>query len=306
MSDAHYRRGYHATGTVGTLGAAAACARLLELGVEGTAIALGLAATQASGLKAMFGTMAKPLHAGKAAANGLLAARLAAHGFSAAGDAVEAAQGLALTLGGSFDADRGLRKLGERWYIRSNLFKYHAACYETHSTIEALRGLPAEHGFRSDDVERVVVHANDLQLGMCAIETPVTGLESKFSLRHVAALALTGADTAAVDCFADDRVAVPTIVALRERVEVVSGGPPSGGTPVTVHLFDGRVFHASHDSHVPAVDLDGQYERLRDKAERLAAPVIGTAATASLLDMVASVDEITDVGDLMIQTRVER
>ena len=209
MGDAHYRRGYHATGTLGTLGAAAACARLLGLDTERTAIALGLAATQASGLKSMFGTMAKPLHAGKAAANGLLAARLAAHGFTAAPDAIEADQGLASTLGGSFDAHRGLRQLDERWYVRGNLFKYHAACYETHSVIEGLAAMRVEHRIAGDDVQRVVIHANDLQLGMCAIESPVTGLESKFSLRHAAALALEGADTAAVECFDDDRVDVP-------------------------------------------------------------------------------------------------
>jgi 2-methylcitrate dehydratase PrpD len=299
MGPASYRRGYHATGTVGALGAAAACARLLGLDAERTATALGIAATQAAGLKAMFGTMGKPFHAGKAAANGLLAARLAARGFTTGHDVVEADQGLASTLGGEFDAARGLRRLGERWYVRNNLFKYHAACYETHSTIEGLQALRREHQLRPADVQRVVVHANDLQLGMCAIPVPTTGLESKFSLRHVAALALLDADTAAIECYSDDRGDDPPTVALRERVEVVGDGPESGGTPVDVHLANGRVLRAEYDSHVPATDLEQQHDRLRKKAEQLAVPVIGAAGARAVLDGAAEVQMLSDVGELL-------
>src|SRR5205807_5196095 len=97
----HYQRGFHATGTVGTFGAAAACARLLELDAATTAVALGIAGTQAAGLKSMFGTMGKPLHAGKATANGLLAARLAARGFTANPAVVETEQGFAEAAGGA-------------------------------------------------------------------------------------------------------------------------------------------------------------------------------------------------------------
>src|SRR5215468_7288011 len=103
LGSAPYQRGFHATGTLGTLGAAAACARLLGLDVDTTAVALGLAATQAAGLKSMFGTMSKPLHAGKACANGLLAARLADRGFTAHPAAIETDQGFAEVSGGRRD-----------------------------------------------------------------------------------------------------------------------------------------------------------------------------------------------------------
>ena len=95
MRPGHYGRGFHATGTVGCFGAAAACARLLGLDADTTAQALGIAGTQASGLKSQFGTMCKPFHAGKASQNGLLAARLAARGFSSRPDFVECEQGFA-------------------------------------------------------------------------------------------------------------------------------------------------------------------------------------------------------------------
>ena len=93
VSPGHYALGFHSTGTIGTFGAAAACARLLQLDADDTADALGIAATQAAGLKAMFGSMCKPLHAGKASADGMMAAQLAARGFTGRSDAIEALQG---------------------------------------------------------------------------------------------------------------------------------------------------------------------------------------------------------------------
>jgi len=105
LQPGHYNLGFHSTGTVGAFGAAAACARLLGLDAEATAMALGIAGTQAAGLKSQFGTMCKPFHAGKAAQNGLLAARLAARGFSSRADIIEGIQGFALTHGPDFSPE---------------------------------------------------------------------------------------------------------------------------------------------------------------------------------------------------------
>src|SRR3954468_13756911 len=178
----HYQRGFHATGTVGTFGAAAACAWLLGLDAATTAVALGIAGTQAAGLKSMFGTMGKPLHAGKATANGLLAARLAARGFTANPAVVETEQGFGEAAAGGIDDERGRREPRATWHLRDNLFKYHAACFQTHSSIEGLRRLRDVEGLTVDDVDRVVVHADPMQLRMCAIAEPMTGLQVKFSL----------------------------------------------------------------------------------------------------------------------------
>ena len=105
LQPGHYNLGFHSTGTVGAFGAAAACARLLRLQTMATACALGIAGTQAAGLKSQFGTMCKPFHAGKAAQNGLLAARLAARGFSSRADIIECVQGFALTHGPDFSPE---------------------------------------------------------------------------------------------------------------------------------------------------------------------------------------------------------
>lgn len=177
VSPGHYALGFHSTGTIGTFGAAAACARLLRLDAEDTADALGIAATQAAGLKAMFGTMCKPLHAGKASADGMMAAQLAARGFTCRSDAIEAVQGFAATHGPDFDPAAGLREPACGLYLRDNLFKYHAACYGTHAAIEAARYLRERHGLDQSHVRRATVHAAASSEGVCNIPLPSTGLK---------------------------------------------------------------------------------------------------------------------------------
>ncbi|MBV9659839.1 MAG: MmgE/PrpD family protein [Acidimicrobiales bacterium] len=296
----HYRQGFHATGTIGAIGAAAACARLLGLDAYSTAAALGLAATQAGGLKCMFGTMAKPLHAGRAAANGLLAARLAVAGFTANAQALEASQGFIEALGGSPDGEE-LSAIREGWFIRRNLFKFHASCLETHSVIEGIQQLRAAHPLPVEAISRIVIHANSLQLGMCAIPDPATGLEAKFSLRHLAAAAALGIDTSAVACFSDDFACDSRLAEVRGRVEVVDDGPASGGTPVDIWLTDDRRLNVTYDTHGPATDLAAQRRRLEDKAMALATPVIGDRS-GQLVDAAAHISDSIDVRDLIALT----
>ena len=136
LGDSHYEAGWHSTATVGTFGAAAGCAALLGLDGERSAHALGLAGIQAAGLKAGFGSMAKPYQVGKAAANGLTAAEMAMRGVTSRPDILECAQGVGATQTQSFDG-AALDGLGATWLACDVLFKYHAACYGTHAPIEA-------------------------------------------------------------------------------------------------------------------------------------------------------------------------
>ena len=298
----HYQRGFHATGTVGTFGAAAACGRLLDFDPSTMATALGLAATEAAGLKCMFGTMGKPLHAGRASAAGLLAARLAARGFTAASGALETVQGFGETHSSSWDPERGLRDAPSGWWLRENLFKFHAACFQTHSSIEGLRRLAETHGLTAPDVEDVVIHASPAQMRMCAIPQPETGLEVKFSLRHTAAMVLSGRDTSAISCYSDAGAADPDVCRLRDRVEVVVDGPPAGATPVEVGLRDGRRLRAAHDVSVPERDLAHQGERLAAKFAALAGPVIGVDRTEALRGAVAGLEDMASVASLLAMT----
>ncbi|HVA43651.1 MAG TPA: MmgE/PrpD family protein [Acidimicrobiales bacterium] len=299
LGPSHYLRGFHATATSGTLGAAAGCANLLGLDPGASAAALGLACTQAAGLKSMFGTMAKPFHAGRAASAGLLAAVLAGRGFSAHLEAVETDQGLAATHSDSFDAGRGLTAPSEGWYLRANLFKYHASCFQTHSSIEGLTRLRAAEDLRPEDIIRVTIHADAMQMGMCAIPEPATGLEVKFSLRHTAALALAGVDTSAPQSYSDAVAVDPALVDLRKRIEVVSDRSGAGATPVEVVRANGPVLSVAHDVSVPESDLEWQGRRLREKFQALVTPVLGAAGATALAGLVQDLDRAGDVSGLM-------
>ncbi len=145
LQPGHYALGFHSTATIGSFGAAAACARLLALDGEQTAMALGIAGTQGAGLKSQFGTMCKPFHAGKASQNGLMAARLALRGFSSRPDFLECEQGFAATHGPDFSPEAALATPANGFHLFANLFKYHAACYMTHAPIECARQVRHDH-----------------------------------------------------------------------------------------------------------------------------------------------------------------
>jgi 2-methylcitrate dehydratase PrpD len=293
VAPGHYARGFHVTGTVGTFGAAAACAHLLKLDHGQTLTALGIAGTQAAGLKSMFGTMCKPLHAGKANENGLLAAQLAARGFTTRQDVLECPQGFAATQTDTFDPQVAK---DARYNLPDNLFKYHASCYQTHAAIEAIRSLRAGHRFTASDVERVVLHHDAGADTVCNIAVPKSGLETKFSLRMLAAYALLDVDTADIDSYTDERTRIHELTALRDKVSVrFTAGWPITRSEVTIRLKDGRELFAAHDSGVPETDLDRQTERLIEKFNSLAGPRLGSGRTRRVIDAVLSLEQLPDV-----------
>ena len=299
----HYARGYHNTGTIGTVAAAAACAHLLKLGAEQTAHAIGIAATQAAGLKSMFGTQCKPFHAGLAAHNGLRAARLAASGMTCRTDALECAQGFASTMSPDFNPQAALAA-PDRFYVRDNIFKFHASCYGTHAPIESARRLREANGLQPRQIERVVVRVDKTLDAMCNIAAPRTGLEAKFSLRFMTAAALVGADTAGLALFEDTNVRDAAICALRDKVKVeFANAWPTAQAEVVVELTDGRRLSVGHDAGIPPTDYAQQGQRLREKFERLTEPVIGLARSSAILKLVESLERI-GVPELMVACAV--
>jgi 2-methylcitrate dehydratase PrpD len=302
VSPGHYARGFHVTATVGAFGAAAGCARLLGLDVERIRIALGIAGTQAAGLKSMFGTMCKPLHAGKACESGLLAAELAARGFTSRNDVIECAQGFAATQTDTFDLSLVTRPEVERWNLPDNLFKYHAACYQTHAMIEAIRSLRSEIGFAPEDVARIVVRQDAGADTVCNIPNPSGGLETKFSLRLLAAYAVHGLDTADIDGYTDGLTRDPALVAIRDRVDIVfTPDWPITRSEVTLVLKDGRECFAEHDSGVPDADLGRQTARLVEKLQSLNGRQVGRQRTARIAEAALSFDAYPDVNEFVRQ-----
>jgi 2-methylcitrate dehydratase PrpD len=301
ISPGHYDvLGFHATATVGSFGAAAACAHLLGLDADQSATALGIAGTQAAGLKSMFGTMCKPLHAGKAAYHGLLAAKLAARGFTSRADVLECGQGFARTHSPDFNPERAFADPPGGFHIRNNLFKYHAACYLTHAPIETARKLRAQHGVTPDKVARIHLQLDEACDRVCNIAAPRTGLEAKFSLRLTTAMALAGVDTSGLANYSEATAADPVLIALRDKVEF-DFRPNTGSTKaaLTVELTDGTRLTAQHDSGVPASDVPDQGGRLEAKFSALVEPILGRGKAGDLLGEINRLETLKDVRGLM-------
>jgi hypothetical protein len=268
------------------------------------AIALGIAGTQAAGLKSMFGTMCKPLHAGKASYHGLMAAKLAARGFTARTDVLECAQGFARTHSPDFRPERAEETPANGWYIQSNLFKYHAACYMVHSSIESARKLRALHNLVPERIARVSVTLDEASDRICNIPAPVTGLEAKFSLRLAAAMGLTGIDTGRLSTFSAEVATAPDLVALRDKVELdFRKNFSSTVAEMRLDMTDGSRFTASHDSGVPAVDSTAQGARLAEKFTGLVEPVLGGARAAALIEQIERFDRLETVSGVMALCR---
>jgi 2-methylcitrate dehydratase PrpD len=300
LQPGHYNLGFHATATVGSFGAAAACARLLGLEAEATAVALGIAGTQAAGLKSQFGTMCKPFHAGKAAQNGLLAARLAERGFSSRTDIVECVQGFALTHGPDFLPQAALATPEAGFHLLANLFKYHAACYFTHAPIECARRLRQEYRLTPEMIAGITLKLDASCDRVCNIPVPVDGLQSKFSLRQTVAMALAGIDTASLGAYSAENARDPGLVRLRDQVRFDwQHNWPQTRCELDLELIDGRRLTARHDAGIPAADIAQQGHRLIAKFDALVEPLLGAPRTRELRGMVAGLDDLPDAGNFI-------
>ena len=283
LTQAHYLKGWHATGTLGTLGAAAATARLLGLDPNQTAMALGIAGTQAAGMKSMFGTMCKPLHAGKAATNGLAAALLARRGFTSRVDALECVQGFAETHSPDAPVAESLNGLGQVYFLPETLFKFHAACYGTHASIDAATKVRRAHAPSADDIEHIEVRVPSGNLRMCNISRPTTGLEAKFSLSMTTTMGLLGEPTDRIDAYNEALCRRQDLVGVGNRLRVVGDDDMNPFTSeVIVSLRNSVVVRELADAGKPACDLDDQGRRLEEKFVALAKPIIGTAADEAI------------------------
>ena len=231
-------------------------------------MALGIAGTQAAGLKSQFGTMCKPFHAGKAAQNGLLAARLAARGFSSRADIIECGQGFASTHGPGFSPEAALATPATGLHLFANLFKYHAACYLTHAPIECARRLREQHRLTPEVVAGITLRLDASCERVCNIPAPVDGLQSKFSLRQTLAMALAGVDTASLGAYSAENAHDPVLMGLRERIEIHwQDSWPQTLSELEIDLADGNRLTARHDAGIPAPDVAEQGKRLAPGSE---------------------------------------
>src|SRR3954470_16431101 len=179
--------------------------------------ALGIAATQSSGLREMFGTMCKPFHPGRAAQNGMSAAFLASKNFTSSERAIEAPRGFAHVLATARNFDEITRGLGESWEVALNTYKPFACGIVIHPIIDGCIQLRNEHKLNAADIESVALKVHPLVLELTGKKTPQVGLEGKFSVYHSAAVAIIHRAAGERE-YSDAAVRDPKVVALRDKV----------------------------------------------------------------------------------------
>ena len=261
MTNEHYQRGFHATGTLAMFSGVAALAKLHQLDAPTIQQAFGIAASMASGLRRNFGTMTKPLHTGLAARNALSAVRLAMCGFTAAADIMEAKAGFYSTYGtAESDPDVTARGLGKPFVISSPgiAVKKFPCCYATHRTIDGVLTLRERLGFDAGTIDKVICRMPPGGMHVLIYPRPVTGLEGKFSLPYSAAAAvLDGKFT--LWSFSDEAVRRPEIAALYERIDTHETPACRGDDP----QFDKRSSGSRGFVEVEVLLKDGSRDQIR-------------------------------------------
>ncbi|HTD89277.1 MAG TPA: MmgE/PrpD family protein [Burkholderiales bacterium] len=303
----HYRKGWHPTATLGVFGAAAACARLLNLNVPQTAIALAIAASLSSGIKANFGTMTKPLHAGHCSRNGLYAALLAKEGFTASDEAFEHKQGYfeLFNGAGNYDAQKALQNWANPLDVLAPGIglKQYPCCASTHSAIDATLILRERHGLTPDRIQKIESITHAAALAHTDRPDPKTALDAKFSVQYCVARALMhGAVT--FEHFAHNALTQPELRSLLMRIEAHPHDyAPKGMADhyqgmVNIITTDGQKYTARVDQPLRGPQNLAPPDRLESKFRDCAGLALRPDTVPRLYEQLRNLEALSNVRDL--------
>ncbi|KAL1586633.1 hypothetical protein WHR41_04694 [Cladosporium halotolerans] len=298
----HYSTGWHITSTTGSIGAAVAVGKLMKLPARQLAHAIGLAATQVTGLREMFGSDCKSLHVGRAAESGFMAAVLAQEGFTSSTEALEAKRGWCrVVVGGGEEGERAVERLGElvgelgrEWEVEKNAFKPFPCGIVCHAAIDGCVQLH-EDGVEVGEIERVEARVHPLVMELTAKKEPKDGLEAKFSVFHGAAVGLLFGKAGPAE-YADEVVRNAEVVEVREKIEAKADeGIAADEAHLKVHLAGGRVV-VKHVQHaVGSLDRPMTDEQLEWKFVDQVGLVLGEAKAKKISDLAWGIADSPDV-----------
>ncbi len=307
MNPRHYHeRGWHCTSSIGTLGAAAAAARLLGLDAPSTVQALGIAASLACGVKENIGSMVKPLHAGMAARNGVMAAQLAKAGFTASEQSIDGPQGYLVVMDSQKPPSAlvdAIADLGSRWEILDSgiTVKLYPSCAATHPPLDALLSLKRRHNIAAEDIAVIDVEVDSMTLRLLIYSRPSTALEAKFSMPFCAAAAMVfGHPT--IETFDVEKIGDPRIQKLLPLVTLranpgFDAAAPLSQANVTVRLKDGRAIAERADG---ARGYPGRLtdDELHTKFLACAQRSLTPAAAVQVLELVRAIETAPNIAKL--------
>ncbi|MGH6783053.1 MAG: MmgE/PrpD family protein [Sphingomicrobium sp.] len=292
---AHHDGGWHLTGTLGSIAAGAASARLLGLDSTPTIHAIALAATQAGGMQQNRGTSAKSFHAGKAASNGMLAALLAQAGFDASHEIIEGNYGFCRIYSTVAKPEAVTEALGSRWEIVNNGYKPYACGVVLHPAIDAMVALGRRVPPAATQVARIELRVHPHVVKITGVQEPTTGLQSKFSIYHSAAAAYLDG-TAGLAQYTDARALAPEVVALRKKVVVTTDEDLRRDEAHAALVTESGERHETHIAHASGT-IDNPMSDAAIEAKFLAnaAPVIGAERAGEIVQACWRLENLADV-----------
>jgi len=294
----HYDVGWHITGTAGVFGAAAAAGKLLGLNEQQMTWALGIAGTQSSGFREMFGTHCKSFHPGKAAQNGLASALLAEKNFTSSNQVLEAKRGFANVMSTKQDYSRITDGLGKTFEVTLNSYKPFACGIVIHPAIDGCVQLKKENGLTGAEVEKVELTVAPLVLELTGKRTPQVGLEGKFSVFHSCAVALLHGAAGEKE-YSDAMVRDPKVIALRDRVDAtIDKKLRDDEVYVRITLKDGRKLEKYIEHAIGSREVPMTNEQLEAKFRGLVDDILGPQQSAELLALAWSIEGLKDAAEI--------
>jgi len=290
----HYLAGWHSTSTIGHIASAAASCKLLSLEEQQTVQTIGIAATQACGLKSVFGTMCKPFHAGNASQAGLTAALLGSDDFSCSEDILEGPNGFFQAMKGQINQE-AIDNLGKIWEVEALAQKYHASCHGTHSPIEAVLAVISKENISKDEIQSINIRCSELILTAAGNMDPKTGLEGKFSIPYCVANAVLTGETG-TQAFSDKKVNDPDVKAFMKKITVVSDKDVNEAeTPIEIKTVAGKNFSGFSNVINDVPPLDMKRKRIKAKFIDLCAPVTGDSRAEEIADIILSLEDLENM-----------
>jgi len=296
---AHYDVGWHITGTAGVFGAAAAIGKLLNLACQEMIWSIGLAATQAAGLREMFGSMAKALHPGRAAQNGYAAALLAQAGFTAGEHSLEGPRGFAAVQAAQYDLSKITTRLGEDFDLRANTYKPFPCGIVNHPTIDGCIQIHDEHRPEPEKIAAVRLRVAPLVMDLCNQQGITKGLQGKFSVYHGAAIGLVRGK-AGIREYTDQAVNDPQIRRVRELVRAV--GDPAiteDQARIEVEMTSGARLTRFVEQSLGNIHRPMSDQQLENKFRDQAVAALPAARVEKAIELCWTIDELEDVAELI-------
>lgn len=300
----HYNEGWHNTSTIGRFGATAAAASLLNMSTKDTINALGIAATTASGLKCVFGSMSKSFNAGKPGMDGILAALLADHGFDCVKDSLENKAGFINVFASFSDVNKLIKALESPLVIEGVRAKKYPSCYSTHPIIECMLSIHNKLGEapKLSDIESLTYFIYPRCMEIATIQKPLTPLESRFSTQFCGAVALKKGNTMSIKDFGGENLKNDYIIELINKTKLIAVKEyeKNRKSKAVLEFKNGKKLEASVDLYKMMKDRIKGNESIVNKFNILLSSIKSLNSTKELKEAILNLENISNIKEELI------